>query len=79
MLSSTASFTSLFSSLYTDAIFRKASAVLVESDTSTCAGRKQKSASTTLCHSWRILYTVCLGVGLMSDRMIVQYAVNPKS
>lgn len=79
MLSSTASFTSLFSSLYTDAIFRKASAVLVESETSTCVDRKPKSTSTTLCHSWQILYTECLGVGLMSDRVIVQYAVNPES
>lgn len=35
MLSNTAVFTSVFSSLYTDAILRKASVVFVTSDTST--------------------------------------------
>lgn len=35
MLSNTAAFTSVFSSLYTDAILRKASVVFVTSDTST--------------------------------------------
>lgn len=42
MLSNTAAFTSLFSSLYTDAILRKASVVFVTSDTSTYSEGKNE-------------------------------------
>lgn len=43
MLSNTAFLTSLFSSLYTDAILRKASAVFEASDTSTYTQRKRET------------------------------------